>query len=341
MEFTWPFMLTLLLTIPVLVAIYLWAQHRRQRYALRYANLSVIKEAMARGPGLRRHVPPLLFLGAFTVMIVAMARPVAIVTLPSQQGTVILTVDVSGSMNADDMKPSRIEAAKAAARSFVERQPDGVQIGVVSFSDSASILQAPTTERDKVLSAIDRLDADGGTAIGSAIKTSLDTLLGKPASNAGDPNAIAPIIANANSTPVTAAVPTGSYDSGIIVLLTDGENTWGPPPMDAAQLAASQGVRIYTVGVGSEDGSILHINGQNIRAGLDVKTLKGIAELTGAKYYNATTETDLRSIYENLSARLVLKTERTELTAGFTSLAAMLSLAAGIISLFWFNRVPY
>ncbi len=331
MEFTWPFMLILLLIVPVLIAIYLWVQHRRQRYALRYANLSLIKEAMERGPGFRRHVPPLLFLGAITVMIIAMARPIAVVTLPTQQGTVILTIDVSGSMNADDMKPSRIEAAKAAARSFVDRQPDGVQIGIVSFSDSASVLQPPTSEREKALAAIDRLNADGGTAIGSAIKTSLDTLIGKPASNTPD---ITPA-------PADATVPTGSYNSGIIVLLTDGENTWGPPPMDAAQVAANQGVRIYTVGVGSPDGSVLHINGQNIRAGLDETTLKNIAQLTGGKYYNATSETDLRTIYENLSARLVLKTERTELTAGFTSLAAILSLVAGIVSLFWFNRVPY
>ncbi len=331
MEFTWPFMLMLLLIVPVLIAIYLWVQHQRQRYALRYANLSLIKEALERGPGFRRHVPPLLFLGAITVMIIAMARPIAVVTLPTQQGTVILAIDVSGSMNADDLKPSRIEAAKAAARSFVDRQPDGVQIGVVSFSDSASVLQPPTSERDKALAAIDRLNADGGTAIGSAIKTSLDTLIGKTTANAAD----------ATPVPADAAVPPGSYNSGIIVLLTDGENTWGPPPMNAAQVAANQGVRIYTVGVGSPDGSVLHINGQNIRAGLDEATLKDIAQLTGGKYYNATSETDLRTIYENLSARLVLKTERTELTAGFTSLAAILSLAAGIVSLFWFNRVPY
>jgi Ca-activated chloride channel homolog len=332
MEFTWPFMLLLLFTVPVLVAFYLWIQRRRQRYALRYSNLSLIKEALDRGPGFRRHVPPLMFLGAFVVMIIAMARPVAVVTLPSQQGTVILTIDVSGSMNADDLKPSRIEAAKTAARSFVAHQPQGVQVGVVSFSDEAAVLQPPTSDRDKVLAAIARLEADGGTAIGSAIKTSISTLLGKP--NAA--SSIMPM-----PTPDAGAVAPGSYGSGIIVLLTDGENTWGPPPVDMAQSAAALGIRIYTVGIGSPTGSLLHINGQSIRAGLDDQTLKRIAALTGAKYYNAMNETDLRTIYDNLSARLVLKTQRTEITAGFTTLAALLSLAAALVSMLWFNRMPW
>ena len=329
MEFIWPFMLLLLLAIPALIGIYIWVQRRRQRYALRYASLSLIKAALDRGPGLRRHVPPMMFLGAFALMIVAMARPIAVVTMPAQQGTVILAMDISGSMNADDLKPSRIEAAKAAARSFIEQQPQGVQIGIVSFSDEASVLQPPTADRTQALAALDRLQADGGTAIGSAIKTSLDSLFTKPGANAAD----------ATPTP-PPSVPVGSYSSGLIVLLTDGENTWGPSPIDAAQVAATEGVRIYTVGIGSAGGALLHINGQNITAGLDEETLKQIAQLTGGKYYNATTETDLTNIYESLSAHLVLKTERTEITAGFTILAAMLSLAAGLISLIWFNRIP-
>ncbi len=329
MEFIWPFMLFLLLTIPVLIGIYIWAQRRRQRYALRYASLSLLKAAMDRGPGLRRHVPPLMFLGAFTLMIVAMARPIAVVTMPTQQGTVILAIDVSGSMNADDLKPDRIEAAKAAARSFIDRQPEGVQIGIVSFSDAASLLQPPTSDRAQALAALDRLQADGGTAIGSAINMSLNSLFAKPGSN----------VMAATPAPAAAA-PVGSYSSGLVVLLTDGENTWGPSPIDAAQNAANEGVRIYTVGIGSAAGALLHVNGQNITAGLDEETLKQIAQMTGGKYYNATTETDLTKIYENLSAHLILKTQRTELTAGFTSLAAILSLAAGMISLFWFNRIP-
>ncbi len=268
-------------------------------------------------------------------MIVAMARPVAIVTVPGQDSTVILTIDVSGSMAADDLQPSRMEAAKAAARSFVDHQPNGVQIGIVSFSDEASVVQAPTSNHEAILSAIDRLQPEGGTAIGSAIQVSLDSLFGpakntQPDSSSQSSNAANPL----------APVGKGKFDSGFIVLLTDGENTWGPPPTDAAQTAADQGVRVYTVGVGSPAGSILHINGQSLHAGLDEATLKLIADMTGAKYYNALSETDLRAIYDNLSARLVLKTERTEITAWFTAGAALLSIIAGLLSMFWFNRFP-
>ncbi len=332
MEFTWPFMLGLLILIPLFIALYWLIQRRRHRHALRYANLSLVKEALDGGPGKLRHVPPMMMLAGLAVMIVALARPVAVVTVPAQDASVILTIDVSGSMAADDLKPSRMEAAKAAARTFVERQPDGVQIGVVSFSDEASVIQAPTNNRDAVMAAIDRLQPEGGTAIGSAIKTSLATLFGQPQTqDTNSPD---------TSTNTLAPRGLGSYGAGFIVLLTDGENTWGPPPVQAAQTAADKGVRIYTVGVGSPDGSIIHINGQSMRAGLDEASLKQIASMTGARYYNALSETDLQSIYENLSARLVLKTERTEITAGFTAVAAILSIIAAALSMLLFNHFP-
>ncbi len=332
MEFTWPFMLYLLAIAPLLVIAYVWLQRRRQRYTLRYANLSLVKEALGRGPGFRRHIPPILFLGGLVIMIVAMARPVAVVTIPGQEGTIILTIDVSGSMNADDLKPTRMEASKAAAESFVNQQPDGVKIGVISFSDEVSVVQGPTTERDKVLEAIDRLQAEGGTAIGSALSISIDTLLGRPKQ---DP------FAPTQPAPVTQPVAPGSYGSGLIVLLTDGENTWGPPPTQAAQDAANLGIRVYTVGIGSAEGSILHINGQSLRAGLDEVTLQHIATETGGKYFNAESEQDLQAIYNKLSTRFVLKTEKTEITAGFTGAAALLSLAAALVSMLWFNRTPF
>ncbi|MDE3089291.1 MAG: VWA domain-containing protein, partial [Chloroflexota bacterium] len=176
MVFQWPFMLWLLLLIPLLIVAYLIAQRRRQKYALRFASLSLVKDALGRGPGIRRHIPPALFLLALTVMVVALARPIAIVTLPSQEGTVILTIDVSGSMQADDLKPSRMEAAKAAARAFVDKQPTGVRIGVVSFSDNASIVQAPTDDKTAVLAAINRLQPQRATAIGRGLLTSVDAI---------------------------------------------------------------------------------------------------------------------------------------------------------------------
>ena len=328
MEFEWPFLLPLLLIVPALVALYILAQRRRRQFALRYANLSLVKEAMDHGPGIRRHIPPVMMIGALGLMLFATARPVAVLTAPAQDGKVILAIDTSGSMQADDLKPTRVEAAKAAARSFVDRQPDGVEIGVVAFSDVAQLIQPPTTNRDDIMAAIDRLEPQGGTAIGSALRLSLSTLLGTQI----NPDA------TDSPDPRPAAGTPGSYTSGFIVLLTDGENTWGLPPQDAAQNAAAAGVRVYTIGIGSPGGSILHINGQLLHAGLDEATLKEVASMTGGKYYNALSETDLKTIYENLSSRLVLKTEKQEVTAGFTAVAAALSLIAGVLSMLWFNR---
>ncbi len=182
-------MLWLLLLIPALVVAYILAQRRRQRYALRYASLSLVKEALGRGPGIRRHIPPALFLMGLAVMLVALARPVSVVTLPAQEGTVILTMDVSGSMRADDLKPSRLDASKSAARAFVENEPPGVRIGVVSFSDNAFVVQAPTDDKEAVLAAINRLTPQRGTAVGRGLLTSLDAISKRSAS--GEPKLIA------------------------------------------------------------------------------------------------------------------------------------------------------
>ena len=338
MSFLWTSLLWLLLLVPVLIAVYVLAQRRRQKYALRYASLSLVKEALGRGPGVRRHIPPMLFIIGVAVMIVALARPVATVVLPSQQSTVILTLDVSGSMRADDLKPSRLEAAKAAARTFVEKQSPNVRIGVVSFSDSAAIVQAPTTDRQAVFAAISRLTPQRGTAIGRGILTSLDALFeetgARPTPPASEPLRLP------EPTPVMAPAPPGSYTQGVIVLLTDGQSNMGPRPLDVVDQAANRGVRVYTVGVGSPGGTILRFEGRSVRVALDEDTLKRVAAATGAQYFKADTQTDLRNIYENLSARLVFKAEQTELTAGFTGLATVLLLTAGTLSLLWFNRLP-
>jgi Ca-activated chloride channel family protein len=174
--FLFPLGLWLTLVVPILVALYIWAQRRRQKYALRYASLSLVKEAMGRGPGVRRHIPPALFLAAMFFMTAALARPVMVVTAPAQEGIVILAIDVSGSMQADDLKPTRMEAAKAAAKAFVARQGQDVAVGVVSFSGDASLVQSPTTDKDLVMRAIDRLRPQRATAIGRGILTSLDAI---------------------------------------------------------------------------------------------------------------------------------------------------------------------
>src|SRR5581483_5538785 len=179
MSFIWPFMLVLLFLIPVLILVYILLQRRRQKYALRYASLSLVKEALGRGPGWRRHIPAAFFLLALTAMIFALARPEATTLVPSAEGTIILAIDVSGSMTATDLQPNRLEAAKAAARAFVDKQPETVQVGVVSFSDNAFVVQPPTDDKDALISAINRLNWQRGTAIGRGLVASLEAIAEK------------------------------------------------------------------------------------------------------------------------------------------------------------------
>jgi Ca-activated chloride channel homolog len=352
MEFQWPQMLWLLLLVPTLVAAYILAQRRRQKYALRYASLSLVKEALGRGPGIRRHIPPIIFLLGLAIMLIALARPSAVVLLPSQQGTVILTVDVSGSMAATDLKPSRLEAAKAAARAFVEKQPQNVRIGVVSFSDIAAIVQAPTTDREAILGAINRMTPQRGTAIGRGVLTSLDAIFEPPQGpapqqpqppfggrNGGFGNRNDPLVLPTPTVGPTPMAP-GEYTSAIAILLSDGESNVGPRPLDVVSQAADRGVRVFTVGVGDPAGTVLSVGGRSVRVRLDEETLRQIAEKTSGKYFKADTETDLKTLYENLSTRLILKSEKTELTAAFTGAATILLLIAGTLSLLWFNRLP-
>ena len=339
MYFQWPFMLWLLLLIPVLIVAYIIAQRRRQKYALRYASLSLVKDALGRGPGLRRHIPPLIFLLALTVMILAIARPIAVVALPSQEGTVILTMDVSGSMMADDLKPTRMEAAKTAARAFVDKQPPGVLIGVVSFSDNASIVQAPTDDKTAVLAAINRLQPQRATAIGRGLLTSIDAIFAGGDAEAALAPRLPPGV-EPTPTPSPTPVPRGYFQPAIIVLLTDGENNQFPAPMQIINQVVDRGIRVYTVGIGSVQGTILHIQGRSVRVRLDETTLKQIADATDGQYYNASNSNDLRAIYENLSTHLVMRAQKQEITFALTSVAALLTLIAGFLSLLWFNRLP-
>jgi Ca-activated chloride channel family protein len=334
MVFLWPAALLLLLFVPLLILAYMLAQRRRQKYAVRYASLSLVKEALGRGPGIRRHIPPALFFLALTTMILALARPQAVVTLPSNEGTIILTIDTSGSMAADDVQPTRMEAAKAAARAFVEKQPRGVQIGIVSFSDNAYTVQPPTDDQDAVIAAINRLQPQRGTAIGRGIMTSLQTIQEATQGDVANTNA------NGGPLPTPTPLPAGVYSPAIVILLTDGENNQFPDPIEAAQTASDRGVRVYTIGLGTSEGTVLHIGGRSIRTRLDEDTLKAIADTTNAEYFNAQNENDLRAVYEKLGTRFVLKTERQEITFLFTAGAVIFSLMGGILSLLWFNRLP-
>ena len=336
MVFLWIRMLWLLLLLPALVAAYILLQKRRQKYALRYASLSLVREAMGPGPGIRRHIPPLLFLFAVAVMIVALARPAATVLVPSYQGTVILAIDISGSMRADDLKPSRLEAAKSAARAFVDKQPRNVRIGIVAFSSTSALVQSPTKNREDVLAAVNRLAIQRGTAVGSGMLTSLRAIFED--SDLEPPASLYESLTPTDS--IREPLEPGSYSTSVVVLLTDGQSNRGPDPWEVAQQAADLGVRVYTVGVGSPEGVVMNFHGRSVRVRLDEEILKSIAKKTVAGYFKAGNEGELLKIYESLSTKLVSQMEKTELTAIFTGVAAMILLIAATLSMIWFKRLP-
>ena len=283
MNFVWPGILWLLALVPILVGAYVLAQRRRQKYALRYASLSLVKDALGRGPGIRRHIPAVLFLVGLAVIIFALARPSAAVTLPSEEGTVILSMDVSGSMRATDIKPSRIEAVKEAARIFITKRPHNVRIGIVAFSGTAELVQPPTTDNDQLLAAVNRLHPQLYTAIGSGLQTALDAIFEKPGqtgTDAGQPSPTAPLVAAPQDQQEPPPVPPGSYKSAVIVLLSDGQNNQPPNPLDVADKAANLGVRVFTVGVGTRGGGRIGFGGFSFRVFLDEETLKQVAAKT-------------------------------------------------------------
>ena len=338
MTFIWPTMLILLLAVPLLVAGYVRVQQRRQRLVALYGNPALVSGAAARRPGAleaaRRHIPAALFLLALVVLIVALARPQAMVSLPRVQGTVILAFDVSGSMAADDMEPTRLQAAKAAAVGFVERQPSTVQIGVVSFSDGGFPTQPPTNDRAAVLAAIERLMVQRGTSVARGIEASLAAIAADKSPQLS--------LAEPSGTPAATPtpVPEGTYTSAVIVLLSDGENNQFPDPLETAQVAADRGVRIYTVGVGSAEGAMLNIEGFSVRSRLDEPTLRRISELTGGTYFNAENEQELRTVYDNLNPELVIKPEEMEVTSLFAGAGLLILTLGGMLSLLWLGRLP-
>jgi Ca-activated chloride channel homolog len=336
MSFIWPVMLLLLVLVPLFVVMYLRMQRRRRAIAARFGTLGFVQGAARRPPGVHRHIPPVFFLFSLTILIFALARPQTTVNLPRIEGTVILAFDVSGSMAADDLKPTRMDAAKVAAQNFVERQPPSVLIGVVSFSDSGFAVQAPTNDQASILAAIGRMEPQRGTSLGQGILASMNTIAAW--STGQGPR----LYSNLTPTPMLTPtpVPKGSYSSAVIVLLTDGENNQRPDPLDVAQMAADRGIRIYTVGIGSPAGTTLHVNGFTVHTQLDETLLQQIAQLTNGEYYNAENEKDLVNIYNNLNPQLIIKPEKTEVTAILAGISVLVLLIGGTFSLLWFGRMP-
>jgi Ca-activated chloride channel family protein len=333
----------------VLIPIGLWlygAMGRRRRRALARAyGLAAVAHSEPGGAanggdprrGRARLIPAALVVGGLAVMAVALARPQAVVALPRQEGTVILAFDVSGSMAATDISPTRIAAARTAAKDFVANQPAGISIGVVAFSDSGVSVQTPTTDPGPVDAAIDRLAPQKGTSLSAGITASLDAIAAAergPYSNNYYSNA------SAAPTPTATPVPQGYHAPAVIVLLTDGENNENPDPLAAAQVAANQGVRIFTVGIGSANGTDLDVNGIHVHTTLNAAELQQISQTTGGTYYSATDAQQLRSVYDNLNTQLVATPELTELTAIFAGVSVLMLLAGAMGSMVWLGRMP-
>jgi Ca-activated chloride channel homolog len=349
MSFLSPALLWLLLLVPLFVALYIALLARKKNTAVRYASVSLVREALDRRHSLRRHLPAALFLVAIVTSILAIARPTATITLPSDQRTVVLAIDVSLSMRATDVEPSRLAAAQDAAKAFIEEQPADVRTGIVSFAGTALLVQAPTHNREELISAIDRLELQRHTAIGSGVIMALATLfpdagidLESVIFGSATPRMLrgVPIDQKKAETKPFVPVPAGSYSSGAIVLLSDGRRTIGPDPLDAAKMAAERGVRVFTVGLGTASGGMAGFEGGwSIYMRFDEETLRAIADVTKGEYFSASTASELKKVYKALNTRFTLERKETEITALFTAISAVFSVAAAGLSLLWFNRL--
>jgi len=342
----WPRLLWLLALLPILAVLYIRLAARRRRSLAQLPGLWHSPAPQSTGIALRRAVPLILLLLGLFALLGAVSRPQAILALPSVHKDVILALDTSGSMRATDVVPDRLTAAINAARTFIERRPARTRVGIVTVAGNATLVQSLTDNGEDLLKAIERVQLQRGTALGSGIYVALATLLpdaginveqlvqGRPDFRTRWPSG--PDGASKDRKPV----PPGSNRSAAIVLLSDGENNFGPDPLAAAKLAAEHGVRVYTVGIGSTEGIALAIGGWSMRVSLDEETLRKIAETTLGEYYAAGSAQDLRRIYEYLSARMAMgRASTVEITAFFVAFGALLLAISALCSMLWFNRV--
>ena len=358
MDFLWSDFLALLLLLPAMVAVYVWTLRRRRPSGVRYSSLALVREAAPGSSRFRRHVPFVLLLAAFGGLVVALSRPVVVLSVPTNQTTIILTIDVSGSMCSTDIPPSRLEAAEAAASAFINGQSAGTRFGIVAFSGFAEVVQAPTNDKAVLLAALQSLATGRRTGIGEGILASIDAI-----------SEIDPAVAKSQSDTSTGTppvpVPQGDYAPDIVVLLTDGVNNTGTAPLDAAQQAADRGVRVYTIGFGTANGGALDPTcaaqfigrepggagaggfggggfgggggggGGAFPRGIDEATLQQIATLTGAKYYPAESATQLNSVFQSLPTNLITKHETTEVSVVFVGLGALIAALAILLGKAW------
>jgi len=339
LTFLWPTMLWLLLAVPLLVLAYVWVLKRRGALAARHARLEMVGGAATNR--LQRALPPLLWLLGLVALILAIARPQAALVLPARIETVILALDMSGSMRATDLEPTRLVAAQNAAKAFVDAQPRHVKVGVVGIAASAALVQSPTEARDEIVKAIERLEPQRGTALGSGLVIALDAAL--PQARINVEEFINPPKGKKDEPRKKLEereMTAGSNTAAAIVLLSDGQSNVGPDPLKAAELAASYGVRVYTVGMGTPEGTTVSADGWQMRVRLDEEKLKQIARVTEGEYFRAPDAKELRQIYSRLSTTLGFeKQQPTEITALLAGLGALLVGLGAVLSMLWFNRV--
>ena len=343
MDFLWPQNLWLLLALPLLPALYLWLLRRRGKPVLRLASVGIARAAASRP--WRQHVPPALFLLAMAALLLALARPTARVTLPWARTTILLAMDVSLSMRVRDVKPTRMVAAQDAAKAFLNALPRSIDAGLVTFAGSAQVAQQATLDRPALIGAIDAIQMQIGTAIGSAIVLCLAELFPEHGIDLGEmnfgPRRAARSLDDKDKAPPKQIEPVapGSYDAAAIILLSDGRRTTGVDTLQAAKMAADQGVRIYVVGLGTLDGHLAEGEGMALYLKLDEPALREVARLTGGEYHHAGSAEALHAVYQKLGSRLQTQTRDTELTALLALLAAMLIVAGASLSVLWFGRI--
>ncbi len=346
MDLLWSDFLLLLGLIPLIVAVYVWMLRRRRRFAVRFSSLALVSEALPRQSSMRRHLPFALFLMAMSGLVIALARPVAIVSVPTSRANIILAMDVSGSMCSTDIPPNRLEAAQAAAMSFIDSQKASTQVGIVAFAGFAELILPPTSDADELGAAVESLITGRWTAIGSAILEALDAI-------AEIDGTVAPVTTSTSTGIEPTPVPRGAYAPSIIVLLTDGASNRGPSPLDAAQQAVDRGVRVYTIGFGTAEGGRLDCRGASgfsggfggfgggsgggsrFRRGIDEETLQEIADMTGGTYHAPESADELQEVFQSLPTYLITKHETTEISVAFVAIGALLVALAIVLSFRW------
>lgn len=350
MHFLWPHNLWWMLVLPLLPALYLWLLRRGGKPALVYSSLRVVREAMS--PTWRRHLPPALVFVALALLLLALARPTAPVPLPWAKSTIWLAIDISRSMRVADVQPTRMVAAQDAAKAFLGEVPRHIEVGLVTFAGSAQVAQRATLDRPSLVGAIDAIQMQYGTAIGSAIVVCLAELFPDHGIDLSEmtfgwrrqqgttttPRGLDENKADKPPPKEITPVPPGSYESAAIILLSDGRRTTGVDTLEAAKMAADRGVRIYVVGLGTPEGHTALGDGMAMYLQLDEPTLKHVAQMTGGEYHHAGTAEKLRSVYQTLGSRMQVSKRDTELTALLALVAAVLLAAGAGLSVLWFGR---